>query len=89
MFCVCVRVCVNVHRVVLYVEESAAMCVNKYVSQLSSPLHLSWAEAEVQLQGSVTVKKKSRIKIELREQRNSQKKGRKKEREGGSKRADR
>lgn len=35
------------------------MCVNEYVSQLSSLLWLSWTEAGAQLQGTVIEKKKS------------------------------
>lgn len=45
----------------------AAMHVNEYVSQLSSPLQLSWTEAGARLQGIIMANKKSRVKIELRE----------------------
>lgn len=41
------------------------MRVNEYVSQLSSPLQLSWTEAGGQLQ--VTAEKKGGVKIDLRE----------------------
>lgn len=47
------------------------MHVNEYVSQLSSSLQLSWTEAGAQLQGRLMVKKKSRVKIEPREQENT------------------
>ncbi len=68
---VCARTYMSyIHRSCLFVEVCAAMRVNEYVSQLSSSLQLSWTEAEAQLEGRVTVKKKSRVKISLREQEN-------------------
>lgn len=47
-----VRVCMCmscIHRSCLFVEGCAAMRVNEYVSQLPSPLQLSWTEAVAQL----------------------------------------
>lgn len=64
---VCGWTCMSyIHRQHLFVEVCAAMCINKYVS-FHPYSHLSRTEARAQLQGRVPVKKKSRVKIELRQ----------------------
>lgn len=64
----CISACARLASIeVVYLRKCAAMRVNEYVSQLSSPLRLSWTEAGGQLQGRVTAEKKGGVKIDLRE----------------------
>lgn len=62
----CISTCARLASIeVVHLRKCAAMRVNEYVSQLSSPLQLSWTEAGGQLQ--VTAEKKGGVKIDLRE----------------------
>lgn len=63
----CISACARLASIeVVYLRKCAAMRVNEYVSQLSSPLRLSWTEAGGQLQGRVTAEKKGGVKIDLK-----------------------